>query len=253
MQSSLINMRAYPQSTKQYRKTDALSKEWDVGLNLPDQDYQVEAERIVKLVNELDTSYALVGGVEFVLPRTDVLGQFRQAVKSGATVGKYHIHVALVFNTYKTRDQVLTLLGRATSPYRNYARPRQSKYPYVTWKYHHIKPDTKVGDCQLYERGTLPDDDILDPEICEMIIRLGTKFGAGREVAIIKEHLTKLECEDAHAKTTRNPVATLDKAKARLQLYTENLALATTDEDKKKWEAYIYLVKRDHFPDSINN
>nr|QTE03375.1 MAG: replication-associated protein [Grus japonensis CRESS-DNA-virus sp.] len=247
---SLFNMRPYPPSSKKYRKTDAITTEWDVGLTLPD-DYEEEMARIVKAVSILPTSYALVGGVEYALPSgtlEDIVAKYR---KGGQDVGKHHMHIALIFKEPVTRDQVLKYLGRLNSPWRNYCRVRQDKYPYITWKYHHIKPDTKVSAAVLFESGTLPDDNILDPEVCEMIIRIGTRYGAGKEVAMLKEHLTLLEHDNLHRARYRDPKASLDKAKVRLQLYEDNLSKATTPEDITKWEAYIYLVKRDHFPEQL--
>lgn len=241
-------MRSYPQPTKKYRKTDEICREWDLGLTLPD-DYLVEVSRIVDAVDQLDTTYALVGGVEYVLPKTDLIGHFRQATKSGTTVGKYHVHIALIFRNPVTREQILSWLGREASVHRNYCRARQQRYPYCTWKYHHIKPDTKIGEPILFESGLLPDDDINDPEMCEMIIRIGTRYGAGKEVALVKEHLLLLELEEKRKHVARDPGASLAKAQVRLDNYTKNLEAATTDEEKTKWSNYIALVKRDHFPD----
>lgn len=242
-------MRAYPQSTKQYRKTDAISTEWDVGLTLP-EDYQPEVDRILMSIASMDVAYVLVGGVEFVMPKLGLADLKFQLKKSGDTVGNYHVHIALIFKEDKTRDEVLSALGRHASEHRNYCAVRNAKYPYITWKYHHIKPEGKLTDPILLERGTLPDDDILDPETCETIKRLGRRFGAGAEVRLLTEHLKNLEQAHVYKRKRSDPDATRAKAQARLDKYTENLEKATTEEDKKKWSVYIKLVKRDHFPDN---
>lgn len=243
-------MRSYPQASKKYRKTDALSTEWDLGLTLP-EDYEDEVQAILQSITALDTVYALVGGVEFVMPKVGLKEFFQQSLKSGDTVGNYHVHVALIYKTLKTREQVLTDVGRLASPCRNYCVPRNTKYPYCTWKHHHVKPEGKVGAPILYERGQLPDDDINDPDICEMIIRIGTKYGAGAEVKMIKDHCALLEHSETNKRQRLDPSVSKNKAQARLDTYQERLDEAVTEEDKIKWAAYVFLVKRDHFPELL--
>ena len=241
-------MRAYPQSSKKYRKTDAIANEWDVGLTLP-EDYQQELDKILLAIASMECVYVLVGGVEYVMPKIGLDDLMAQYKKSGDTIGQHHVHVALIFKIAKTRQQVLTVLNRHDSIYRNYCVVRNNKYPYCTWKYHHIKPEGKVTDCILVERGELPDDDITNPDICEMILRIGTRYGASKEVAIMKNHMLLLEHGTAYKRRRTDPEATKAKAQARLDKYQANWEASTTDEDKTKWSTYITLVKRDHFPE----
>lgn len=134
----------------------ASSREWDIRVNLGDEDINREAEHFVTLCKEYITkvkvSYLLVGGIE-VGDNT-----------SHSSFKKAHLHVCL-----KTVDRVypkavkdklkLNCLSNGTS--RNYyLSMRSDGLSYSGWRDHHIKVNTKldVTKLVLFEHGSLPVD-----------------------------------------------------------------------------------------------
>lgn len=123
--------------------------EWDGSLKL------TEAYSTLVIETKLDSlwksgllTYVLVGGVE---------------VDSSSEHSKEaHVHIAIILPHSMTRREVITLCEWGDVGAGLYLTPRNVSYPYVTWRLHHIKTQTKVMSSPslwlLLERGSLPKD-----------------------------------------------------------------------------------------------
>lgn len=162
-----------------------VSTEWDVALAISDQEHlhQLVSDAAETSQCNSNVVYMLIGGVE----RAE-----RGSVHAKFSTGEHqyhdHVHAALVVKTPINRKQALDIFCW-DKPKGAFCAPRPTKWPYLTWKYHHTKKESKLNDnVLLFEAGTLPLDNTQDPATIEHLFRYGKKFATLREW----EHITQL-------------------------------------------------------------
>lgn len=170
------------------------SNEWDLSFNMPPDGLYIAQSIVTTIQDFIDkhpglVTYALVSGIE--------LGANRD---SETTLDAHHVHCALVTTEHMTKDQALRCFEldevHAHNRFKRYAAPRSGEWPYIGWKLHHIKVDTKIDPTSLvlFEHGTLPTDD--------------QSPGMTKKIAIMKRRFAN----DYVPRDQREPVAKKPKA-----------------------------------------
>lgn len=160
---------------KELYKTRA-STEWDLSFTFPDDALYMPNSMIVTIEdfirkNPGQVKYALISGIE-VGTNADSL----------TTHNAHHVHCCLIIKDAMTRDQALQVFELpevyAHNKFKHYAVPRNQEWPYIGWKLHHTKTETKIdpNSLILYEYGQLPDDNWLNPETKRKITVMRRKF-----------------------------------------------------------------------------
>lgn len=151
------------------------SDEWDLSFNMPADGLYIAQSIVTTIKDFIDKHpglviYALVGGIE--LGTND---------RSETTKDEHHVHCALVVTEHMTKDQALRCFEldevHQHNNFKRYAAPRSGEWPYIGWKLHHIKVDTKIDPTStvLFEHGTLPKDSDT-PGMIKKIAAMKRKF-----------------------------------------------------------------------------
>lgn len=160
---------------KELYKTRA-STEWDLSFTFPDNALYMPNSMIVTIEDFIrkhpdQVKYALISGIE-VGTNADSL----------TTHNAHHVHCCLIIKDAMTRDQALQVFELpevyAHNKFKHYAVPRNQTWPYIGWKLHHIKKDTKIdpNSLILYEYGQLPEDNWLNPDMKRKVTVMRRKF-----------------------------------------------------------------------------
>lgn len=145
-------------------KQQAKSLEWDMRLSLLSSSWKTIArairKRVIDTSQDVDVRYLLVSGVELAKPSI----HHEEA--------NYHVHVAVVFHSPRTRVEALnvvvedaTIKDKSDGIIERWAKPRSDRFPYLSWRAHHVKLKTKDHDpsklCSpfIIEAGDLPEDE----------------------------------------------------------------------------------------------
>lgn len=152
------------------------SKEWDLSFNFP-ADGLCCAQSIVITVQDFIKKHE--GLVKYVLVSGIERGTNN---RSTTTMDEHHVHCALITTEHMTRDQALRCFEldevHEHNKFKRFAAPRDTKYPYSGWKYHHTKLDTKIDQTSLilFEHGTLPTDDTSTADKVKLINTLNKRY-----------------------------------------------------------------------------
>jgi hypothetical protein len=202
-------MREFPIKTSDYNRAKKqreydtrLSTEWDLSFKIFDdttlQALVYDATESTELDNVV---YVLIGGIERAVRGS----QYVKTPTNGGEPFEHqfhdHVHAALIVKSPITRTQALQYYGW-TSKTGAYCAPRQTKWPYLTWKYHHTKGTSKVNDAhKVFEYGVLPEDDITDETTVKNLLKFGKQFASADEWADL---LTKLNIHRKIKREARN-------------------------------------------------
>lgn len=222
------NMRSFPiqqstyNRTKKQREYDTrVSTEWDISMMIRDDSHlqQIVSDSSEACSND-DIVYLLIGGLE----RAE-RGDKHAKIGTGEHQFHDHVHAALIVKQPITRAQALEHFGW-TLKHGCYAVPRNKTWPYLTWKFHHTKPQTKLNaNYKLFEHGTLPSDDITNKPVVDKLIKFGKQFASATEW---KQLLEQLDIQRTIVQQERNA----EKA-ATKQL---KLTKATNERKRKREE-----------------
>lgn len=133
-----------------------MSREWDIRINLGEDNIEAEAEHFIavckKYIAKGNVSYLLVGGIE--------IGDN----PAHTSFEKAHLHVAIKLNNRISRKSIKDKLelNRFSDGTRRqaYYEPRDQSLSYSGWISHHMKERTKIDKTKLklFEHGSRPAD-----------------------------------------------------------------------------------------------
>lgn len=222
--------------------------EWDLGLRLHNEDIDTELQKIIFQieVNRSRLYYALVGGIEYTIG------------------GGFHAHIAIIFKHPQKKHAVLHMLDRLHQT-NQYCVPRNQSYSYLGWKLHHIKQDTKIGQCQLYEHGILPFETLTKQQYdtCVRFGYEGPKPIKQQKIKPIKEIKPKQSKEPKPIKvkepkqpkqiktkqqhSAQRTEQGIIKAALRLQKYQHLLDTCEDEQEQARLQRIITDINADYF------
>lgn len=173
-----IQQSKYNRAKKQREYDVRTSTEWDLSIMIRDDSHlqQIISDSTESALTDDNVTYMLIGGLE----RAN-RGDKHCKVTTGEHQYHDHVHAALITKEPVGRAQALETFGW-TLKHGAYCTPRNSSWPYLTWKYHHTKATSKVTDqFQLFEHGQLPEDDITDKVTVDKLIKFGKQFASATE------------------------------------------------------------------------
>ena len=166
---------AYKKTVTYQQRQQRCATEWDVRVDVSDG---LTAENVINFIKEqiADVQYVLVSGVEKpdIQPTLGCITK-NQAGPWNGGINQYgskdhHVHVALVVQVPKNRQEILRMVRGPRKMGDEYAAPRNPKFSYAGWIIHHSKPGYKLeGEPGIrYENGDIP----MDPFTTEWALKI---------------------------------------------------------------------------------